>query len=149
MMFPYTEVEEYVCFKTFKRILPWIPISIFNPNNPKFTITPLGLADSGSDITIVDYEIGVCLGYNLKKGRQDIIRGVGGGKLEGYFHEAGFMINDPRKKEKLITYVDDVFFAEKPFPDTVPQQTAIYGTQGFFKHTIVTFDFPSSINIQG
>jgi len=147
MIIPYSEIETYVGFKIIRRLLPWIAVTLCNPKNPSISVSPLGLIDSGSDVTMVDREIGTYLDYKIESGRRDIISGVGGGKTDGYFHEAGFIIYDPRRKEKPIKYLDDVFFAKEPFPKTNPQQTAIFGTLGFFKHTIVTFSFPEHIEV--
>lgn len=147
MNFPYTEVEEYRGFITIRRVWPWMPITLSNPHNSTKVITPLGLIDSGADITMVDIEIGEYLGYKVEEGIKDIVFGVGGGKLIGYFHDVNFLIEDPKRKEKPIKYSDQVFFVKTSFPTTVPQQTAIFGTVGLFKHTVVTFDFPNVVTI--
>lgn len=148
MELPYIQVDEVVGYKKFTRTLPWISVALSNPSNNEKTLSVIGLVDSGSDVTLIDREVGEVLGYKIEKGKFDTIRGLGGGQIEGYYHKANLTVRNPKKWKDCIKFSDDVFFAKKPFPNTTPQQTAIFGTIGFFRHLIVSFYFPHSILIQ-
>lgn len=128
--------------------MPWIKVGVFNPHNPEKIIYPLGLVDSGSDLTIINREIGESLGYEIERGRKEKIRGLGGGSLIGYIHKLGYIIENPEKPKDIIKYSDIVAFTKNVFPISYPQQTAIFGTLGFFRHLMVTFVFPKKIIIQ-
>lgn len=144
MKFPYIKVTDFPRHQKRERWLPWMRVGISNPKGDSETLYPLGLVDSGSDITIVDHEIGEKLGFDIKKGKKDKVYGVGGGSIEIYFHEAILRIHDG-SKEKPIIYEDWVAFTYKKFPRSMPQQTAIFGTLGFFRHLEVTFQYPKWI----
>lgn len=147
MNLPYLQVIDFPKHQFRKRVLPWIRIGIFNPQNPEKIIDTVGLIDSGAEITILDREIGENLGYRVEKGIKEELRGLGGGTIPGFTHKVGFIIEDPDNTVKQIKYIDFAVFAKNPFPATMPQQTAIYGTVGFFQHLMVTFIFPSQITI--
>ena len=148
MEFPYCKVIDFPKHQKRTRLLPWIRIGIFNPNNPSKVIYPMGLIDSGADISIVDREIGDELGYCIEKGRPETLMGMGGGKTDGFVHELGYLIENPDNPEDNIKYKDYVVFTKNSFPVTMPQQTAIYGTIGFFRHLMITFLYPSGIQVQ-
>jgi len=148
MEFPYCKVIDFPKHQKRTRLLPWIRIGIFNPNNPSKVIYPMGLIDSGADISIVDREIGDELGYCIEKGRPETLMGMGGGKTDGFVHELGYLIENPDNPEDNIKYKDYVVFTKNNFPVTMPQQTAIYGTIGFFRHLMITFLYPSGIQVQ-
>ncbi len=146
MNFEYTKVTDFPKHQKRERILPWIRFGIFNPVNKDKILYLLGLVDSGSDVTIVDHEFGQSLGYNLEKGVEDQIVGFGGAKVPVSFHPVGFYIHDG-SKEKPIIYQDLVAFSKGKFPTSMPQQTAILGTIGFFRHLRVAFEFPKQITV--
>ena len=66
MDFDYALVTDWPNHQPRQRYLPWINIGIRKPENPKI-IYPLGLVDSGAEVTMVDREIGEELGFNFKK----------------------------------------------------------------------------------
>jgi len=106
MEFPYLKVVDFPKHQKRERFLPWIRFGIFNPKNKSKILYPVGLVDSGSDITIIDHEFAKELGIEIKKGPNE------------------------------------------SFPLTMPQQTAILGTIGFFRHFKVTFDYPRRILVE-
>jgi len=147
MKFPYILVTDFPRHLKRARLLPWMRFGISNPKKKSEIIYPVALVDSGSDVTIVDYEIGEKLGYNIKKGIRDKVIGVGGGSIEIYWHIAIYHIHDG-SNEKPITYEDRIAFAYKKFPISMPQQTAILGTIGFFRNLEVTFEHPEYIFVK-
>ncbi len=147
MEFPYYRVIDFPKHQKRERILPWLRFGIFNPQNTSKIIYPLGLVDSGSDLTIINRELGEELGFNIEKGKKEKIYGVGGGHIEGYIHRIGFNIEDLKNKEKSIIYKDFVLFTYGKFPTSMPQQTAILGTIGFFRYLEVTLKYPDVIII--
>jgi 8-oxo-dGTP pyrophosphatase MutT (NUDIX family) len=148
MEFPYYKVLDFPRHQKRTRLLPWMRIGIFNPDNPKKVVYPLGLVDSGSDASIIDRELGEELGYEIEKGQPETIVGMGGGQTPGFIHKLGYLIENPDDSKDIIKYVDGAVFTKNNFPPTMPQQTAIFGTIGFFRHLLVTFAFPSGIEIQ-
>ncbi|MBI3337668.1 MAG: hypothetical protein HY005_03595 [Candidatus Staskawiczbacteria bacterium] len=153
MEFPYRKVISFFNHRRNDKILPWINVGLYNPEkynhetNDKVIYT-LGLIDSGSELTIIDREIGEELGYEIEKGKRVKIIGVGGGQISGYLHSVGFQIDDLMGKEESIIYRDYVVFAETKFQKTMPQQTAIWGTKGFFNQLAVGFRYPNSIFVE-
>lgn len=147
MEFPYIKVIDFPKHQKRQRLLPWLRIGIFNPKNPSGVIYTLGLVDSGADITILDREIGEELDYDIEKGTLEKIFGVGGGSINGFAHKVGYLIENPDNTKGAIRYTDFAVFTKNPFPATMPQQTAIFGTIGLFRHLMVTFIFPKSIII--
>jgi len=148
MEFPYCKVLDFPKHQKRTRLLPWIRVGIFNPNYPSKIIYPMGLIDSGADISIIDRELGNELGYVIEKGKPETLIGMGGGKTEGFIHELGYLIGNPDNTDDAVKYKDYVVFTKNSFPVTMPQQTAIYGTIGFFNHLMVTFMYPIGIQIQ-
>lgn len=146
MDFPYTTVVDWPKHKTRTRILPWINIGIRKPGG-KAAVWPLGLVDSGADITVVDKEIADELGFSFKKAIKETIRGFGGGTVNVYVVEAEYEINDNSGKTPII-YRDLIAFTQTTFPQSHPQQTAIFGTIGLFRQVKVVFDFPNKIHIE-
>ena len=147
MTFPYIRVLRFYKHQKRERMLPWIRFGIFNPKDRSSIIYPLGLIDSGSDITFVDHEFGERLGFDIKKGHKGEVFGIGGRKIDIYFFKAGISISDG-SKEKPIVYEDFVGFTYKEFPITMPQQTAILGTMGFFRNVDITFSYPNYMYIK-
>lgn len=146
MDFDYATVIDWPKHKPRNRILPWINIGIRKPNTDE-TIWPLGLVDSGADITIADREIGEELGFNFTKAHKDTITGFGGAKVEVLILEAKFVIDNNKGKTPII-YKDFLGFTKGQFPQSHPQQTAIFGTIGLFRNVQVTFDYPRNIHIE-
>lgn len=146
MEFPYFKVIDFPKHQKRERILPWIRFGIFNLKDKSKILYPVGLVDSGSDVTIIDYEFAEELGIEVKKGKKNKIYGVGGGNIEIWFHQIGLSIDDGNSKKPII-FQDFVGFAYEKFPLTMPQQTAILGTIGFFRNINVTFNYPSRILI--
>ncbi len=146
MNFSYVKVLDFPKHQERQRILPWIRFGIFNPKEPSLIIYPLGLVDSGSDITFVTHELGEQLGYNITKGIKNQIIGMGGGAIDVYYHKVGIILEDKGGKQ-IYKFVDMIAFTYKDFPATMPQQTAILGTIGFFRHLNVCFNFPVQITI--
>jgi hypothetical protein len=144
--FDYTKVKDFPKHQPRERILPWIRFGVFNPKDKSKILYPVGLIDSGSDLTIIDCEIGQNLGFNIKKGKEVDIVGLGGKSIKAYLHQTGFCFNDEDSKEPVI-YEDYIAFTEQPFPQSTPQQTAILGTHGFFNHFNVTFKYPVLISV--
>lgn len=147
MRFPYIKVIDFPRHQKRERILPWIRFGIFNPKNPSQILYPLGLVDSGSDITVINHEFGENLAFDIKKGKKGEVVGVGGGKIDVYFHVVGFQIYDS-SREKPIVYEDIAAFTYKDFPSTMPQQTAILGTLGLFMDVDVVLRYPREIRIE-
>lgn len=147
MTFPYIRVLRFHKHKKRERMLPWIRFGIFNPEDRSTIIYPLGLIDSGSDITFIDHEFGERLGFDIKKGHKGKAHGIGGGKIDIYFFKVGLSISDG-SKEKSIVYEDFVGFTFKEFPISMPQQTAILGTMGFFRNVDITFSYPNYMSIK-
>lgn len=147
MNFPYTKVIDFPKHQKRERFLPWIRFGIFNPKSPFNILYPLGLVDSGSEITFITHEFAENLGFNIKKGRKVEVFGVGGGKIDVYLHEIGFQISDG-SKENLIVYKGLASFTYGDFPSSMPQQTAILGTLGFFMYLDVTFRYPKEIVVK-
>ena len=130
--------------------MPWLRFGIFNPKNEDVIVYPLGLVDSGSDLTIINHEFAEELGIDLGKAKKDQkgdVVGVGGGKLEVCLYKVGFLIGD-ESGVKPIKYTDLVGFSRADFPPSMPQQTAILGTTGFFRKLRVTFNFPKYILVE-
>lgn len=146
MEFPYIKVLDFPRHQKRNRFLPWIRFGLYLPAKKSKVVFPLGLIDSGSDITIVDHEFAQTLGIEVKKGRQAEVIGVGGGRMSIYGHRLGIEIHNG-SDEKPLTYTDLVWFTFGSFPSCMPQQTAILGTSGFFDKLRVTFTYPFSINI--
>ena len=122
--------------------VPWIRFGIYNPENPDKKIFIYGLADSGSDLTIVSRDIADYLGYEINEKKGVKIAGVGGGMIEGYAREVGLIIEDTKNKDKTIEYATKIVFSKVKFPQSMPNQSAILGTIGFFTHLNVTFKCP-------
>jgi hypothetical protein len=146
MDFDYSIVTDWPGHQPRQRYLPWINIGFRKPVIPK-TIYPLGLVDSGAELTIVDIEIGEELGFNFAKAKKSSLTGFGGGKIPVLILEAEYEINDNSGK-KSIVYRDLVGFTKQAFSQTHPQQTAIFGTVGFFRNVQVTFNYPENIHIE-
>ncbi|MBI2326929.1 hypothetical protein HYU92_01275 [Candidatus Curtissbacteria bacterium] len=146
MDFDYALVTDWPRHKPRQRYLPWINIGIRKIGKEK-TIWPLGLVDSGADLTIVDREIGDELGFDFKKARKNFITGFGGAKVEVLLTEAEYVIDDNKGKRPII-YRDLIGFTKGQFPLSHPQQTAIFGTIGLFRNVHVEFDFPRNIHIE-
>ena len=87
MEFPYFKVIDFPKHQKRERILPWIRFGIFNLKDKTRILYPVGLVDSGSDVTIADHEFAKELGIEIKKGENSKIYGVGGGSLEVWFHK--------------------------------------------------------------
>lgn len=145
MDFDYALVTDWPGHQPRQRYLPWINIGIRKPGSSK-TIYPLGLVDSGAELTIIEKEIGEELGFNFAKAEKATLTGFGGGKVPVLILEADYEIDDKRGK-KPIVYRDLVGFTQQSFPQTHPQQTAIFGTIGLFRDVKVTFDYPKNIHI--
>ena len=147
MEFPYTKVLDFPKHQKRTRLLPWVRVGIFNPKNPSKIIHTLGLIDSGADISIIDREIGEELDFLIEKGLKEEITGFGGGVTRGYTHKVGYFLENPDNFGDIIKHIDYAVFTKSTFPSTMPQQTAIFGTIGLFRHLMVTFIFPKSILI--
>lgn len=83
----------------------------------------------------------------LRQGIKSEVYGIGGGKIDVYFHAVGFYLHDG-SKDKPITYQDVAAFTYRDFPATMPQQTAILGTLGFFRNVDVMLYYPKHIVIE-
>lgn len=147
MNFPYTKVIDFPKHQKRERLLPWIRFGIFNPKSPVNILYPLGLVDSGSGITLITHEFAENLGFDIKKGRKVEVFGVGGGRIDVYLHEVGLQISDGSRGNPIV-YKSLVAFTYEDFPSSMPQQTAILGTLGFFMHLDVTFRYPKEIVIE-
>ncbi|MBI4030031.1 hypothetical protein HY373_02545 [Candidatus Berkelbacteria bacterium] len=146
MTFEYYKVLDFPGHQKRERILPWLRFGIFHPENKSFLLFPLGLVDSGSDISIIDREFAENLGIKVKKGSRGGVVGIGGGSIEVFYHEIGFYLHNGGL-EKPIIYTGFAAFTFEKFPTSMPQQTAILGTQGFFNMVDVTFRYPKEIVI--
>jgi len=146
MDFDYALVTDWPGHQTRQRYLPWINIGIRKIGSPK-TLYPLGLVDSGAELTVMDKEIGEELGFNFSKAKRGNMTGFGGGKVEILILEAEYEIDDKSGK-KPIVYRDLLAFTRTPFPQTHPQQTAIFGTIGLFRNVKVAFSYPKNIHIE-
>ncbi len=103
--------------------------------------------DSGAELTIIDREIGAELGFNFKKAVKETVKGFGGGSVEVLILQAEFIIDD-NKGKKSIVYKDYLGFTKGQFPQSHPQQTAIFGTIGLFRNAQVNFRYPTNIHIE-
>lgn len=147
MNFSYIKVVDFPKHVKRERILPWIRFGAFNPNNKSNIIYPIGLVDSGSDLSFINYEIGEELGYDIKSGKPIDVIGVGGGTIKVYLHSVGIKLLDTNDKNKPIIIQDYFGFSYSSFPSSMPQQTAILGTLGFFRNLNISFNFPYYISI--
>ncbi|TSC88385.1 MAG: Uncharacterized protein G01um101416_53 [Microgenomates group bacterium Gr01-1014_16] len=129
------------------RIVPWINISIFNPKNESRTIDAYCLIDSGSDTTFFTSEIGEYLGYDIAIGKPFLTYGIGGSSIKIYYHRVGIKVEDPENKHEPIEYKDIMGFTKSGFPISLPQQTGILGSMGFFRNVSVFLDYPKLISI--
>lgn len=146
MDFDYSLVTDWPGHQPRQRYLPWINIGIRKPNGSN-TIYPLGLVDSGAELTIIDGEIGEELGFDLKKAKQVTLTGFGGSQVPVLILEAELEIDDKSGKKPII-YRDLVGFTKQKFPQSHPQQTAIFGTIGLFRNVQVNFRYPNNIHIE-
>lgn len=125
--------------------VPWIRFGLYNPNNPTKIVYPLGLVDSGSEVTFISHELGKELNFDIRntkiKGTAD---GVGGGSIEIFYHKASLVLEKGKEKYE---FTDLIGFSYSDFPTSMPQQTAILGTMGFFNHLNVSFKYPKVITI--
>lgn len=94
MKFPYARVFDFPKHQKRTRLLPWIRVGIYNSKNRTNIIYPLGLVDSGADLTIIDREIGEGLGYDIEKGPKVEIKGVGGGFVTGFIHKINYRLEN-------------------------------------------------------
>ncbi|PIU35400.1 hypothetical protein COT03_01350 [Candidatus Shapirobacteria bacterium CG07_land_8_20_14_0_80_39_18] len=147
MRFTYLPVLDFPNHQKRTRYLPWIRFGIANPKNKSEIVYPIGLIDSGSEITFVDYEIGEELGFDIETGKSEKVYGVGGGFIRVYYHKTILYIQNKDSEEPII-FEDWIAFSKEKFPDTMPQQTAILGTIGFFRHLKITFNYPKFIDIE-
>lgn len=126
-------------------IVPWIRFGIYNISDPSNIVYPLGLIDSGSEISFVTHEFGEQLNIDIKKTKnKGTVNGVGGGAIEVFYHKIGLILE---KDEEKFNFEDFVGFAYRDFPTSMPQLTAILGTVGFFNHLNVSFKYPKQISI--
>lgn len=147
MDFPYTLVTDWPKHQTRQRYLPWINIGVRKPSSTK-AIWPLGLVDSGAELTVIDHEVAEELGLNFKKALKDTITGFGGAKVPVLIVEVEFILDDGKGKDPII-YQDFAAFTKNPFPTSHPHQTAIFGTMGLFrKVNKVSFEYPKRIRIE-
>lgn len=147
MRFPYLPVLDFPNHQKRIRFLPWIRFGIANPKNKLEIIYPIGLIDSGSEITFVDFEIGKKLGFDIESGKSDRVYGVGGGFIKVYYHKSILYVQDNHLDEPIV-YEDLIAFSKEKFPITMSQQTAILGTVGFFRHLKITLSYPKYIDIE-
>jgi len=147
MEFPYIKVIDFPNHQKRERFLPWILFGIFNLKDESNVLYPVGLIDSGSEITIIDHEFAEKLGIEIKSGIKNRVYGVGGGYIDIWSHKVGLSIRDGKSKEPVI-YTDFVAFTYEKFPASMPQQTAILGTIGFFRQLDVTLKYPRSIFVE-
>lgn len=146
MKFPYIKVTDFPKHQKRERYLPWIRFGIYNTEDKSNIVYPLGLVDSGSEITIINREFGETLGLDIRKGKKVEVVGVGGGKINVYLLKIGFSIDN--RDGSLITYEDLAGFADTGFPLSMPQQTAILGTVGFFQNVDIKLAWPKEILIE-
>jgi len=147
MEFPYTKVLYFLKHQKESRLLPWARIGIYNPKNPEKVIYLLRLINSGADLTMINREIGENLDYTIENGQETELKGLGGGTILGYFHKVGYLIEDPDSPKNNIKYLGCAAFTKNIFPNSYPQQTAIFGTIDFFSNLMVTFIYPKKIVI--
>lgn len=95
---------------------------------PKMSGTFEGLVDSGSDITMIDYEIAEMLGIDLTKAEAGIASGIGAGKEKGFIAEV--TMTTAEFEEKIVGNV--VFVKSLGFD-------MILGQQDFFRRFNVKF----------
>ena len=145
MDFPYIKVTAFYKHQKSERLLPWIRFGIYNPKDASNILFPLGLVDSGSEITFITHEFGEELGFDIKAGQKGEVSGVGGGTINIYYHKVDLVLRN--KSKEICNFVDWMAFAYKDFPISMPQQTAILGTMGFFNHLNVHFQYPFHITI--
>lgn len=148
MELPYTKVLDFPKHQKRVRLLPWIRVGIYNPKDRSRIIYTLGLVDSGADVSIIDREIREELEFEIEKGSKQEIIGVGGGITHGFLHKVGYRLDNLSDPNDPVQYVDYAIFTKNTFSRTMPQQTAIYGTIGFFNHLMVTFYYPKQIIIE-
>lgn len=146
MDFPYLKVLDFPNHQKRERFLPWIRFGVFNPNNKLKQFYPVGLVDSGSEVSFIDHEIGEELGFNITKGTPVEVTGVGGGKIKIYLHLVGIELQTNNNSSSII-FEDYIGFTLTRFPPSMPQQTAILGSIGFFRNLNITFKYPHVIKI--
>lgn len=127
--------------------MPWIRFGIYNPKSPTTKVFPIGLLDTGSEISFIDTEIGEALGFPITKGYSIDVKGVGGGTIKVYLHKVGIYL-ESNKDNEVIDYTGLVGFTNSNFPKSMPQQTAILGTLGFFEYVSARFDHPKEMTLE-
>lgn len=145
MKFDYVKVTQFNDkHQPIFHIRPWIRVGVFNPDYPSDVIYSLSLIDSGSDISFFTDEIGELLKFEIKKGHSALVNGIGGGTITIYIHQVGIVLENLKTLEQ-IKFIDFIGFSAKRFPPSMPQQTGILGTQGFFRNVDITLKYPKEI----
>ena len=87
------------------------------------------LVDSGADACLFPRDVADILGINLKTGPCVPCAGIGGGRVQFYFHEVEFFIGQYRWKTKAGFAAGSI------------GATGLLGQRGFFEHFVVSFDY--------
>ena len=143
MTFPYQVVKgiDDRTFKIYEKVLPWLKVTVFNPDNPEKGVSVFCLADTGSDLTFFTSEIGIYLGYEIQNGKKVKLNGIGGGVQEAsFFERVGIRIGN-------LEFIGMMGFISDGFPLFSPQQTGILGTTGFFRNANVCFSYPTEMKV--
>ena len=91
------------------------------------------LVDSGADICLFHAEVGEALGIDIKKGKREIVTGVGGKSSEYFLHKLEIEVGG-WSYEIPVGFLPDI--------GTRSILYGIVGQKGFFENFKVSFDLP-------
>lgn len=129
MRFPYQKLlVEDSNRKTHSTYRPLIPVEISSGGQKLLTY---GLIDSGADVCLFGADLCQRLELNLKKGKKQVLRGIGKGTVVFYLHFLTLHIGKSAVKTE-IGFSDNV--KHIPF--------SILGQKGFFENFLVAFNYP-------
>jgi hypothetical protein len=115
------------------KLVPFIPVALVGA---AAQVPLMLIADSGSDYTIVSYEIAPLLGLDLEAGERTSFCGTSGEQQDAYVHRLDIVIENA---DNSVRYATDVAFA------SLPRSVAgLLGRVGFFDRFVVTFNQPKN-----
>jgi hypothetical protein len=126
-IFPYTELPSR------KRITysPLLNVRLNYKKTHKITHPISALVDSGADICMCSKDIGIWLGIDFRKLKEEIeLRGISNCPIKAVKENVNLIVNN---KDYLCPF----YFSE----DYPPNKPLILGQIGFLDHFIVSFDY--------
>jgi hypothetical protein len=107
------------------------PVIEIRLNNNNHSIRYEVLIDSGADMCLFDAEIGEVLGIDIKKGKQEIVTGVGGKQSVYFLHPIKIEVGG-WEYEIIAGFMPKVAGNVMPY--------GLVGQRGFFDIFIIKFD---------